>query len=641
MKNVITILVIFSSICLNVTAQEKTKKESRGDAFNFLNNFEKAIGNYEATMLTEEGLRKYAIALQKAERYLEAEIQFANLVNSSKGKVPEDYFRYATSLKQNEKYTEYFIWMDQFAVLQPNDLRVKSYYANRGNFNSLFVDQKKQTIQHLDMNSAHQDFGIDSLDSKHVFTSNRTKNVMIKRIDNRTGEPFLGLYTVDVKERKTSNLENFDKQLKSKTHVGPASFSNQGTFMAFTRNNIKDKSDDKIVELQIFFSSFSNASWSEPIGFSYNDQSYSAGQPYLIEDGSTMYFVSNMSGGFGGTDIYKTVKDSKGNWSKPENLGETINTEGNEMFPFFEEEFGVLYFSSDGHFGMGGLDVFYVLNDKVHNLGAPVNSKNDDFALIIDSKSQDGFFSSNRTSGSGSDDLYRVHFSEMIKSELRIKGIATNKEYAALGGVRVVLTDENELEKAVFESREDGFYSFPISINSKYNVRGNKANYSEGRNTVQSLGNDSIIQCDIMLLELDDNSYPVDSVELNSDLATVVKLNPIYFDYDMYLIREDAAIELNKIVVILNKNPSMEIILKSYTDCRGSAAYNQYLSDKRAVASAEYIQARISNPQRITGKGYGESNSLNDCICEDDVISDCPKEQHQENRRTQFIILKK
>lgn len=631
-------MVSFSSM---LVAQNKTSSEIKGDAYYFVYDFDKAIDKYESTVLTEDGIRKYAASLQKMNRNAESEIEYATLVKLSNGQTPEDYFKYASVLKSNGKDNEYFAWMDQFSMLRPTDLRAISYQKNKSNFNALTIANGSQTIALLNFNTEDQDFGTAYMNDKIVFASSRAKPSFIKRTDNRTGLPYLNLYQSDVQDGQLSKPSKFDKKMKSKQNDGPASFSKKGTFMAFTRNHVKDKSEDKIVELQIHFSTLTNNEWSKPVSFEFNNTGYSVGHPCLSEDGKTMYFTSDMPGGFGGTDLYKTTQFESGFWSKPMNLGNQINTESNEMFPFYDEQSKILYFSSDGHMGIGGLDEFYFYNNEVVNLGSPFNSRQDDFALIVNSNSQKGYFTSNRDSGKGSDDIYSVQFTDKIAKEIRIEGIAKTKDVRQLSDVVVTLLDEKGSLIQSADTKEDGKFSFKVLADKKFTLKGNKAGYLEGVNTAQTFGQDSVVNSDLMLAINPKNAVEVEIIEVSADLGKIIKLKPIYFDYDMYNIREDAAKELDKIADKMNKYPTMEVSLKSYTDCRGSEDYNQALSDKRATSSAEYIQAKITNPSRISGKGYGETNSLNDCKCEENVMSDCPKEQHQQNRRTEFIVVKK
>ena len=213
------------------------------------------------------------------------------------------------------------------------------------------------------------------------------------------------------------NPKPFGNGLNGKLNDGPASFNKDGTYMAFTRNNYHDRSKDGVVELQIYFSSQKDGKWSKPVSFNFNNKNYSVGQPCLTSDGNAMYFTSDVAGGYGGADIYRVTRDEKGEWGKPENLGEKINTEGCEMFPFFEEKSNTLFFSSDGRFGLGGLDIFSCTLSgsevgRVYNAGFPLNTQYNDYALIVNNTISKGYFSSDRKGGSGGDDIYFLEMAE-------------------------------------------------------------------------------------------------------------------------------------------------------------------------------------------------------------------------------------
>jgi outer membrane protein OmpA-like peptidoglycan-associated protein len=644
MKKIITLLFVSLAMSFTVNSQEKTKRELKGDKFYFVYDFDKAIDKYSNTTLTEDGQRKFAQSLYNMNRNEEAEIEYAELVAISNGKKPEDYFNYAAVLSSNGKYQEAQNWMSKFQVLKPNDLRAKSFEKNKNKLNTMLGDSKKFTIVNLDFNTNDQDFGTAFFNDKIAFASSRAKPRMIKRTNNWSGLPFLNLYTSIIDGEQLSKPEKFDKQMKSKYHDGPASFAKKGTFMAFTQNMIKDKSDDKIVELQIHFSTLENGEWSEPVAFFYNNSEYSVGHPFLTEDGKTMYFTSNKPDGFGGADLYVSTYGDNNMWSMPINLGNKVNTEGDETFPFLDEKNQTLYFTSNGHYGLGGKDIFKssVSNNsygETENCGATLNTRYDDFALTVNGQTQKGYFSSNRPEGKGSDDIYSVKFLENLNTKKRIEGFAMNEKNEILPNVKASIFEESGYLIEEKMTNEFGFYSFNVLTDKNFTLTGTKSDYIQADNTASTFGNDTIVQVDLVLKQevVEEDTI----IEVNEDLAVKLKLNSIYFDYDMYNIRPDAATELDKIVKTMNKYPNMEVNLGAYTDCRGPEVYNQYLSDKRAESSINYIKSRITNPSRINGKGYGETKSLNDCRCEEDVISDCPKEQHQQNRRTEFIVVKK
>ncbi|NVN94044.1 MAG: PD40 domain-containing protein [Bacteroidetes bacterium] len=418
MKKIVIPILAIIVICLNVTAQEKSNKELKGDKFAFRYSYEKAIDSYTHTkILSVEGQRKLAEAYYALKQNIQSEEAYAKLITMSGGNMPEDYYNYAMALRSNGKYTESGAWMEKFKQLKPEDLRAKDYAANSATLPNLLKSDGKYKVFHQNSNTNAYDFGTAYYKDKIVFSSSRSSKMFPKKY-NMTGKPFLNLYVSEVKDGQMKSPESFDKNINGNMHDGPACFSNDGNFMAFTRNNYHDKSDDRIVELQIWFSNYIKGKWSNPEPFVLNKPEYSVGHPCLTADGKTMYFTSNMPGGYGGTDIYRITKDEKGEWGKSENLGNKINTEGDEMFPFFEEKSKQLYFSSNGRFGLGGLDIFVSrMNvnefDNPKNAGTPLNTQYDDYAAIVNQTMSKGYFSSNREGGSGNDDIYSFDISKV------------------------------------------------------------------------------------------------------------------------------------------------------------------------------------------------------------------------------------
>ena len=645
MKKIYIPIILIFGFSINANAQEKSRQEKQGDKYSFNYSYEKAIDSYTSSKnLSLEGQRKLAESYSLTGQNDKAEAVYLTLVQSPTGVLPLDYYHYAMILKSTGKYTESNKWMDKFVELNPYDLRSKSYVSTKSKFDSLLKDEGKYKIEHLNLNTNAGDFGTSYYKNKIVFASTRAKAKAFKKKFNWNGKPFLDMYVSDLDGNQLKDPENFSKKLNGKMHDGPASFSNNGTYMAFTRNHYHDKSDDKVIELQIWFSSFTDNKWSQPVPFSINNSEYSVGQPFLTSDGKTMYFVSNMPGGLGGADIYKVKKGDNGAWEKPENLGNKINTEGDEVFPFLSESNEILYFSSNGHCGLGDLDIFScqltgLKIGQVNNAGFPLNTQYDDFAMIIDSTSQKGYFSSNRSGGSGDDDIYSVSILKVIEIKKRIVGVAKDVSGSSIPNTFITLYDsKNEVIDTV-TTKDNGAYKFFIESDKTFNLNGKKVGYTDGKSQANSNGKDSIIVSDVILTK--NEEVVVEKIEVGKDLGKVVKFNPIYFDYHEYKIRPDAEIELNKIVKIMNEYPNMVVNLNSHTDCRASKNYNQKLSDKRAQASTNYIKKRISKPERISGKGYGETKLINACNCDGKVVSGCSEDEHQQNRRTEFIIAKK
>jgi outer membrane protein OmpA-like peptidoglycan-associated protein len=416
MKKLYVIIIVFLGIGSNIFAQEKSAKEKKGDKYAFSYSFEKAIKEYSSVNnLTVEGLRNLASAYHSIDMNMESEEAYSKLVSSPEGVLPEDYYNYAMVLKTNGKMEMSDKWMDKFSELKPEDLRTKDYLSARSNLSALMTDDGKYRIGHLTVNTEALDFGTSYYNDKVVFVSSRTALKSGAKNYEWTGKPFWDMYVSDVAEGQLKAPVMFNESTNGKLHDGPASFSNNGTFMAFTRNNYTDKTKDRVVELQIFFSRFKDDKWSDPEPFVYNNPEYSVGHPCLTADGNTMYFTSDMPGGFGGADIYRTRRNDNGEWMKPENIGSQVNTEGDEMFPSLNENKAKLFFSSNGRYGLGGLDIFMcsVYGSQfgaVVNAGTPLNTQYNDYATVVNDNITEGYFSSDRPGGRGGDDIYSVAF---------------------------------------------------------------------------------------------------------------------------------------------------------------------------------------------------------------------------------------
>jgi len=680
-----------------------------------------------------DGKRKLAESYKNVGRYKKSEETYSQIC-SEREATAEDFYNYSFILRINGNYAESETWMKKFSKLNPKDLRAKDYMAGKSGFGELLSDDGQFNIKNLDINTKEQDFGAVFYNEKIVYASSKEAVKPVKRSYNWNGKPFLDLYSAEIggddQFVNSLNFQNFNKNM----HEGPAAFAKQGTLMAFTRNNYDGKSQDGVVKLQIFFSEFKDGIWQKEQAFKLNSSEYSVGHPCLSADGNTMYFASDMSGGYGAADIYKISRTEGGEWGEAVNLGDRINTEGDEMFPFVEEKTNYLYFASSGHLGLGGLDLFLAVLKpdkigKIINMGFPLNGQYDDFALIIDTDAKKGYFSSNRTEGKGDDDIYAFELLKPFTFEKIISGKVsdTNKNFLPGSVVRLYDKDGNVVDSTMAD--ENAFFSFIVDADDKqYDLVSNRPKYKEGKNTANTAVSEDMIVVDLVLERVPEFSLygtlvdknaktPVEGAkvvlvdkvsgkkeefvsstkgdftkqlsdsklndviaynvriekqgyfakvaeykktltkegqynlreeldadlikfEVGMDLGKVLGIYPIYFDYDKFNIRTDAAVELEKIIKVMNENPTMEVELGSHTDCRGLISYNKELAENRAKASAEYVKQRINNPERIYGRGYGEDKLKNNCACEGALRSACPEEQHQQNRRTEFIIIK-
>jgi len=659
MKNTIISIVVLCTLSIGLSAQKKENKERKADKYYRVYSFEKAIRMYTHTRhLSMEGQRRLAKSYQNLNQNLQSEAAYAQLISLPAGILPEDYFNYAMVLKSEGKYEDAGKYLDKFNELNPNDLRAKDYEANKGKLDLLSKDDGRSKTEHLDFNTDAEDFGTSFYKNQIVFASTRTPVKWWGRKYRWNNKPFLDLYVSDVDGNQFKIPQKFGNGLNGNLHDGPASFNKDGTFMAYSRNDYSTARKDRVVRIQICFSSFKDGQWSKPEPFILNNKDYSVGHPCLSSDGNTMYFTSDMPGGFGGVDIYRIKKNEKGEWSKAENLGNKINTEGDELFPFYEEKTGVLFFSSNGHMGLGGLDIFISKATGTDfgpavNAGYPINSKSDDFAIVIDGTTNKGYFSSNREGGSGDDDIYSVEILKPLNIGKELKGIAMDKNSIPVPATFISLLNEKGELLDTLTTKADGAFSFLVNPDKNFKLSGKKENYIEGDANANTFGTEFAVQADIVLLTREENI--TQKLVVGTDLGKLAEQKPVsgdfdksnprpvneiaYFDFDKSNIRTDAGIELDKIVVIMNQYPNMIVELKAYADCRGSIEYNQILSDKRAQASAEYIKRRITNPKRIYGKGYGKTNMVSGC--ESALSATCTDANYQMDRRTEFTVVKK
>jgi outer membrane protein OmpA-like peptidoglycan-associated protein/bisphosphoglycerate-dependent phosphoglycerate mutase len=735
------ILVVFILLtCNGLVEAQKSRKEIKGDKYFNRLAYKTAVSKYEeADNLTDEGLRNLAICHLKIRNFAAAEKEYAQFMSLNKYN-DEDIYNFASILEANEKYDDAELWMKQFAEKNPADNRSKDFLSNGKNVLNLLKDEGRYKISNASVNSENQDFGPAYWNEKLVFASNSREIGPVKKSYSWNGKPYLDIYVADISSdgslKEAHSVNRYHKNSINKNmHEGPVCFARKGNLMAFTRNNYVKRSEQEIHKLEIYFAEFKNGVWQNETSFKLNNSEYSVGHPWLSEDGNTMYFASDMPGGFGATDIYKIERTEGSEWGEPINLGDKINTVGDEMFPFYQEQKSLFMFASNAHTGLGGLDLFLVYAPKhkmgkLINMGTPLNSSFDDFAVIADPEMKKGFFSSNREGGKGDDDIYMVEFLKPFIFTKTVEGVVYNKDTVIRDGAIITLFDEagNKIAETIADA--NGKYSFEIeNLDVSYYIESKKDEFEPGKTQkIDISGPSEVIKADVVMekkpvfgllctikekdnfklvsgakikivdkdkgtvveltstdkgeiakllegykvnsktnleivvekegytsktvpfVQLLDRSgtykleiilEPAQKLEVGEDLADLFKINPIYFDYDKFNIRKDAAIELDKIVEIMNKYPNLVIELGSHTDCRGTAQYNQKLSDSRAKSSAAYIASKITNPDRIYGIGYGEYKLTNGCACEGTKQAKCSEEEHQLNRRTEFIIVGK
>jgi peptidoglycan-associated lipoprotein len=649
LKSVLPVLLcIILLYAIPVKAQYVIKE---ADAAYELFNYKKAIDLYEQAYQKKESLHaaeRLASAYQLIQNYKEAESWYAIAVNMP-GNPALNTLNYARALQNNSKYSEARVQYEKYAILNKEVTEAQKTIWLASCDSAVFWMKNPQPVlinNQQNLNSKQSDWGAVVYQNGLVFASDRSnieststkgkrpflKFDGAKRPDKDiygwTGNGYLTLYE-QKDPKKTTDL--FPLHINTDYHVASPVFNNTENELYFTLTRIPkkgtfDKNKIQTINVEIYSSKKDGqGNWSDPVAFKYNKVSeYSVGDPFVTGDGTILYFVSDMPGGKGGMDIYSCQKNANGEWGAPENITE-LNTEGSERSPAFDEH-GDFYFSSDGRIGMGGLDIFKAKFDgqdfrEVENIGYPFNSPQDDFALRS-SGTEKGYFASNRTDGIGSDDIYS--FAKQRILAFKLKGIVYKKGTDEPIDGAVVTLNKIGGGSLKAQTGADGSFKFNLEESSDYGLRGEKTNFSSDSASVTTVGltYSATIEKDLYL----------EMITLNKP----IRLENIYYNFDKADIRPDAAKELDKLVKLMKENPTMWIELGSHTDSRGNDAYNQLLSQKRANSAVQYIIDQGISKNRITAKGYGESQLLNRCA----NGVNCSDAEHQQNRRTEFKIVK-
>lgn len=550
---------------------------------------------------------------------------------------------YAKSLQANTKYEEARKVLEELESSSADEKMKDRAQAELDGLNYLDKINSKKSyykIKNLEaLNTPFTEYAPVYMNSELYFTSSRSSS----RIYEATGTPFTDLYKATTKGANVdagtiAPLPAFINT--SNVNEGCVTFSPDGKMMLFAKGNSGKRKGANDVDL--YLSRYRNSQWSEPIPININQPDAWESTPALSPDGRTLYFSSNRKGGFGGLDLYTAQMDSRGRFGKVRNLGQAINTPGDEMFPYVAEN-GKLYFSSDGHPGYGMLDLFVVnrANGKtvVDNLGQPVNSPADDFGIFL-FKADRGFFTSNREGGKGDDDIYTFINEDpnlrVVNYALQGITYTTRKDSTReiLPDVKVTLLDDKGDIMQDFVTGNDGKFLFKVYENEKYTLLGETDGYLIKRQPFTTIGKSVPLETlkELITNITLDTVMVLDRLEKNK----IFILKNIYFDYDKADIRQDAAVELNKLVDLLNDNAEIKIEMSSHTDSVASDSYNLELSQRRAESTVAYLIRKGIAPERLVAKGYGESKPIARNTNPDGT--DNP-EGRQRNRRTEFKIL--
>ena len=563
---------------------------------------------------------------------------------------PEYIFRFAHTLEGKGEHKLAKKWMKTFAKRsQQKDARTEKYAQNDITIEDILNIEPQFTLKNLSINTLNSDFGPMYYGERLVYSSAIDTSYFHKRTYNWNEQPFLNfqLGRINATESDVEYLEAFSDEINTKYHEATLAFSPDEKKVYFTRNNFNGKlgrDGEGVNHLKLYSADLNiklneTVEWKNIRELPFNSEDYSVGHPTVSEDGKQLYFVSDMPGSIGATDIYVVDIVADSTYSQPRNLGPKINTAGREMFPYITNK--KLYFASDGHLGLGGLDVFEATNSGVFenpvNLGAPLNSPLDDFAYIVKEDTDLGFVCSNRENGKGDDDIY-----SFIRNPLVVKnatcdplvvGYVSNEVTGErIANATVKLFSESGQQLAITETDLNGNYAFKNDLNcsTRYDVKVNKVGYNlnEKPFITSKDGEETIVPIGLKIT----------NEGIYEDRGLVkIKIGIIYFDLDKSFIRNDASIELNKVVLMMNQYPKMVINIESHTDSRSPDDYNLELSDRRAKEARDYIISQGISPDRIlSALGYGETQTVNNC--KNGVP--CTEAQHQLNRRSEFIIVK-
>ena len=639
-------VALLSSTSLLFAQPEKELEKANEMYKNF--SYVDAIKIYERIaqkgFVNQEMLESLGNAYYYNAEYKKALPWYEQLFQEGKYKVkPEYYYRYAQTLKSVGDYTEADKMMAKFVELtNANDTRAALFEENKDYQTVIKNNSGRFQLNNASINTENSEYGTALYGDKIVFAGATDARKAKRGVSQWTGESFYDLYEAEHFDQKLGSRKPFSSSVNTQFNESTPVFTKDGNTMYFTRNNYVNRKLGTDIENTILLKILratkdKNGNWGDIVEVPFNSDQYNVAHPALSPDEKYLYFASDMPGTFGSSDIFRVEILGDNQYGTPENLGNIINTAGRESFPYISKE-NVLYYSSDGIPGLGGLDIFAAKfnadgsTSKPVNIGMPGNSADDDFCFVFNSDSKIGFLTSNRPGGKGKDDIYSFHEDKplLFSCQKNIKGIVKDaKTKAIIANAKVILSDKVMKEVGKDQSKTDGTFTFEkVNCNdSHYYLRGEKEKYETAEVNV-TVGKDEVVY-EILL-----NPRQV-AIKKGMDLAKVFEIKEIKFDYNKANIRPDAAVELTKIVEVMREYPKMKIDIRSHTDSRGADSYNLKLSDRRAKATLEWIVKQGIDRKRLKAKGYGETRLVNGCS----NGVPCTEEEHQENRRSEFIVV--
>ncbi len=647
----IVLFCVFSFTSLDVNAQKKNRKMVKADQAFTLEQYNKAAELYKkAYQSTKSRALKSEIIFKQAECYRfsgnikRAESYYKRAV---KAKYPDVivYLRYADVLRMNEKYEEAKVQYKKYIQLNPTDITGEMGLKSCDYSINWLANPTRYKVEIMPLvNSRFSDFSPSFGNGEYselYFTSSRSGGFSNK-IDDRTGETFTDLYSSKLnKKGKWSVPLILPEPVNSEGNEGSVALNKRGTTMYFTKCDVQKK---KALGCNIYVSKRKGKIWGAPTLLQIKvDSNTTLGHPTINEDESILIFSSDLRGGYGGKDLWIVKQQKRGKWSDPVNLGPAVNTKGDEMFPFLHSD-GTLYFSSTGHIGMGGFDIFKSTPDEnnsyssITNLKYPVNSSGHDFGMIIENSGERGYLTSDRKGGKGGDDIYQFELPPLV---LALKGVITDsKSGAILTNTKVVLSSS---EGVAIETKTDntGSYNFKLDPLLSYEILATLDGYLNKKMTETTVG-------------IDENKVFIVDLIMNPVKKEIV-LPKIEYDFAKWNLRDKSISDLDMLAASLLDNPNVVIELKSHTDFVGNNKSNLRLSQKRADACIDYLISVGIDAAQLVAVGAGEDEPFvienkNGRFKEGDVLTESyinkikfkknKKKAHQYNRRTSFKVLR-
>ena len=689
MKKIIFIIFILGA---TITSKAQVKQDlNRADMYFDRAFYSEAIPLYERVakkMRNETIVKNLGDCYYNTNNMGKASRVYKNLIENYGDKIDDEYyFKYAHTLKSINNYEEANKILRELYTRKNHEEALKKFEASIIYLENIKAIGNRYTIENLGINTENSEFGAIRHNDKLVFAASKKGDNFLDKVYRWDSQYYLDLYEAPIVNIHLGLGDSIAKSLpgniNTKLHEANAVFTKDGNTIYFTSNNYlkgkRKKDENEITHLQLYKAELIDGEWKNITSLHFNGITYSNEHPALSPDEKTLYFASDMPGGYGSFDIYSATINNDGSFGNPQNLGETINTSKKEQFPFISKD-NKLYFSSNGHPGFGSLDVFVsTINgsefSQPDNVGLPINSGHDDFSFNIDSDTKEGYFASNRPEGKGNDDIYKITESKPLIIEdckQYISGIITDENTKQiLPNTIVSLKDNNnnELEKVYTDG--EGKFKFNAECETSYIVIASKEDYSTNqkalvlksernkdndasmslkslevirREEALALAQQSIkqnmqkIEANVQLQE-EKKKRIEDAIKNEKDIVkknglVVIDVGDIFFDYNLWYIRRDVKITLDKAIVLMRKYPELEVEVGTHTDIRGNAKYNLELSQKRANSVRQYFLDNNIDANRVSAVGYGETKPLVYCKTEED----CSEEQHEINRRCEFVV---